>query len=162
MRTITRSCALVLSRGGRCADTIRQLTPLFRQIAAAGPLFAVLLLGCGSDLGEPLQSGRVLSWVGLQGRWVGTVVPTENACGPTTEGLMSIGKREFGFDPFQSTAVIRGELGDDGRLSGRLVRQGGDHSGLSLSFEGSAEGSEVIRGTLQSGRCRWTVVLHRG
>jgi hypothetical protein len=123
---------------------------------------AALLIGCEGDLGERLQSGRVLSWHGLQGRWIGSVVPTTSACGPATEGLMSIGKREFGFDPFQSTAVIRGELSDDGHLSGRLVRQGGDHSGLSLVFEATAAGSEEIHGTLQSGRCRWTVALHRG
>ena len=122
----------------------------------------VLTGGCEADLGEHLQSGRVLAWHGLQGRWVGPVVPTERACGATTQGLMSIGERGFALDPFQSTAVIRGKVGDDGHLSGSLVRQGADHQDLSIVFEGMAAGSDAISGTLQSGRCSWTVTLHRG
>jgi hypothetical protein len=118
--------------------------------------------GCAADLGEHLQSGRVLAWYGLQGRWSGPVVPTERACGPATHGLMSIGERGFGLDPFQSTAVIRGKVGDDGRLSGSLIRQDADHKDHSIVFEGMAAGSDAISGTLQSGRCSWTVTLHRG
>jgi hypothetical protein len=118
--------------------------------------------GCATDLGEHLQSGRVLAWYGLQGRWIGPVVPTGRACGPATHGLMSIGERGFGLDPFQSTAVIRGKVGDDGRLSGSLIRQDSDHKDHSIVFEGIAAGSDAISGTLQSGRCSWTVTLHRG
>ena len=102
--------------------------------------------GCGADLGEHLQSGRVLAWYGLQGRWIGPVVPTERACGPTTHGLMSIGERGFGLDPFQSTAVIRGKVGDDGHLSGSLIRQDADHQDHSIVFEGMAAGSDAISG----------------
>ena len=58
--------------------------------------------------------------------------------------------------------MVRGDLGDDGHLSGRLIRQGADHQDLSISFEGMAAGTDAINGTLQSGRCRWTVTLHRG
>ena len=77
---------------------------------------------------------------------------------------MSIGSKGFGFDPFQSTTVIRGEVGKDGRLNGSLTRQGADRQDLSVSFEGSASaaGAETIDGTLASGRCRWKVTLHRG
>ena len=131
-------------------------------MSVRAPLLAALIGGCSQDLGERLQSGRVLAWHGLQGRWVGTVVPTERDCGGATQGLMSIGKGGFAFDPFESTATVRGDLGDNGRLNGRLVRQGADHQDLSISFAGVAEGTDAINGTLQSGRCRWMVTLHRG
>jgi hypothetical protein len=75
---------------------------------------------------------------------------------------MSIGERGFGLDPLQSTAVIHGEVTNDGHLSGSLIRQGAEHQDLSIAFEGMAAGSDAIRGTLQSGRCHWTVTLHRG
>ena len=50
-------------------------------------------------------------------------------------------KKGFGLDPFQSTTVVRGKVGDDGHLSGSLVRQGPDHQDLSISFEGMAAGN---------------------
>jgi hypothetical protein len=127
-----------------------------------GLLASALTGGCDADLGEHLQSGRVLGWHGLQGRWSGPVVPTEGACGPTTHGLMSIGESGFGLDPFQSTAVIRGTVSDGNHLSGKLVRHDAEHQDLSIAFEGMATGSDAISGKLQSGRCRWTVTLHRG
>ncbi len=74
---------------------------------------------------------------------------------------MSIGGREFGFDPFQGTAVIRGAVEDD-HLTGKLVRQGNDHQVVTLAFEATADDAGVIKGTLQSGRCRWSVELRRG
>ena len=120
-----------------------------------------LLAGCKEDLGEHLQSGRVLALQGLQGRWVGPVVATDPSCGATTSGLMTIGEKGFGFDPFGSSAVVKGSV-TDGHLSGTLIREGADHRNLSLIFDGVASGSESINGTLQSGRCRWTVILHRG
>jgi hypothetical protein len=127
---------------------------------------ALLVAGCEGDMGERLQSGRVLGWQGLQGRWVGPVVPVDNACGATTRGLMSIGGRGFAFDAFQSTTVVQGAVDKDGHLTGKVSRPGGDHQNLSVSFEGSASGAasemEAIDGTLVSGRCRWTVTLHRG
>lgn len=136
-----------------------------RQNAAVGlpeALLVVLLAGCGAKLDDRLQSGEVLAWHGLQGRWVGPVVPAEAACGQATKGLMSIGEHGFGFDPFQSTTVIDGTIGSDGHLRGDLVRQSAAHQSLSISFEGATMGSGTIQGTLQSGRCRWTVTLHRG
>jgi hypothetical protein len=131
-------------------------------ITFCGMLMSVLIGACKADLGERLQSGQVHAWYGLQGRWVGPVVPTERSCGPATQGLMSIGEKGFGLDPFQSTIVIRGDVGNDGHLSGTLTRQGPEHQDLSIAFEGMAVGSETISGTVQSGRCRWTVTLHRG
>ena len=122
----------------------------------------VMTAGCDTDLGEALQSGRVLAWQGLEGRWVGAVAPIEPACGPATQGLMSIGAQGFGFDPFQSTAVIDGKTSDDGRLTGSLTRQGAQHQDLSIVFDGRVVGSDVIAGTLRSGRCHWNVTLHRG
>jgi hypothetical protein len=127
-----------------------------------GLALLVLLAGCEGDLSEQLQSGRVLPLLGLQGRWVGQVAPTDSKCGPPTWGLMTIGENSFGFDPFQSTTVIRGQVGKDGHLSGKLVRQGSEHQDLSISFDGVASGTETINGTLQSNRCRWTVTLRRG
>jgi hypothetical protein len=136
-----------------------------RGLACLGVLALLLLAlitGCKGDLGGPLQSGQVLAWQGLQGRWVGQVVPTEQACGATTQGLMSIGDKGFALDPFQSTTVVRGELSDGGHLNGKLVRHGPDHQDLSISFEATAAGNDEINGTLRSGRCHWTVTLRRG
>jgi hypothetical protein len=132
------------------------------SLCGGGLLLSLLVGGCDGDVGERLQSGKVLAWYGLQGRWVGPVVPVEPTCGASTQALMTIGKKGFGLDPFQSTAVIHGDVGDDGHLRGSLVRQGADHQDLSIGFEGMAAGSDAISGTLQSGRCHWTVTLHRG
>jgi hypothetical protein len=127
---------------------------------------ALVVTGCHEDIGEPLQSGRVLSWEGLQGRWAGDVVPVHPSCGTASHGLMSIGSKTFGFDPFGGTEVIQGAVTADGRLTGVLQRQGGDHQNLSLSFEASASqpisATTTISGTLTSARCQWTVTLHRG
>lgn len=118
--------------------------------------------GCGADPTGELISGQVMALYGLQGRWAGTVVPSESGCGQTGQGLMSIGKNGFGFDPFQSTSVIRGEVAEDGHMRGRLVRQGPDRRELSLEFEADLRTPDEIGGILRSGRCRWTVTLHRG
>jgi hypothetical protein len=82
-------------------------------------LLLALITGCKDDLGERLQSGRVLAWQGLQGRWVGPVVPTEHACGATTQGLMSIGDKQFALDPFQSTTVVRALITRTSRSASR-------------------------------------------
>jgi hypothetical protein len=136
-----------------------------RRIQSVCAVLAPLVIaGCEGDVGERLQSGHVMAWHGLQGRWVGPVVPADGSCGPTTQGLMSIGEKGFAFDPFQSTTVIQGEVVKDGRLTGTLSRQGGDRQNLSVRFEGSANGTgkQTIDGTLVSGRCRWSVTLQRG
>lgn len=130
--------------------------------SASGLLLVVLLAGCHEDLGERLQSGQVLPWHGLQGRWVGSVIPADPACGAATQGLMTIGGKTFGFDPFQSTTVIDGDVDEDGHLSGSLTRQGGEHQNLVISFQGLASATDTISGTLLSGRCHWSVSLHRG
>ena len=75
---------------------------------------------------------------------------------------MSIGEKGFAFDPFVSTAIVRGDVGEGGHLSGSTVHQSADHQDLSLDFKGVAATSDEINGTLQSGRCRWSVALHRG
>ena len=136
----------------------------FRAIILMSRLVpALLLLGCGhKDLAEPLQSGEVFAWSGLQGRWVGPVVPSDPSCGRESQGLLSIGEGEFGFDPFQSTTVIEGKVADKGNLVGSLMRESPDHKPLSISFEAAATGSDTIKGELQSGRCHWAVTLHRG
>ena len=126
-------------------------------------LLSILLVGaCSADLSEPLQSGRVITWQGQQGRWVGLVIPTQPNCGPTTRGLMTIGTTRFGFDPFAGATVIQGEVGADGSMRGILVREGGNREKLTLAFDGVASGADTIDGVLQSARCRWTVSLHRG
>src|SRR5208337_4745591 len=101
--------------------------------SACAALILVLLTGCDGDVGEGLQSGRVLPWGGLQGRWVGPVAPVDPSCGLEAHGLMSIGDRTFGFDPFQGTMVIHGVVGEDGRLTGSLVRQGSQQQGMSIT-----------------------------
>jgi hypothetical protein len=125
-------------------------------------LFGCLSAGCHKDLGEYLQSGRVLPLHGLQGRWVGLAVPADTSCGPTTKALMTIGEEGFGLDPFQSSTVITGKVSDDGHLVGELVRQGAERREVSINFEGVASGLGLIEGTLRSGRCHWTVELRRG
>ena len=133
-----------------------------RAVAAS----LALLAGCKGDLGEPLQSGEVLRLQGLQGRWAGSVVPVSPSCGQVTEGLMSIAEKGFGFDPFQSTTVVQGVVTKDGHLNGSLLRQGGERQNLSIAFDGTANlvtsEADTISGTLRSGRCQWTVTLHRG
>jgi hypothetical protein len=126
-------------------------------------MLTFIILGCGhQDLAEPLQSGKVFGWSGLQGRWVGPVAPSDPACGHATLGLLSIGESDFGFDPFQSTTVIAGKVTNDGRLEGNLVRESPDHKPLSISFQAAQTGADAIKGELQSGRCHWVVTLHRG
>jgi hypothetical protein len=123
---------------------------------------ASLLCGCRSQLSDRLQSGQVLSWYGLQGRWVGEVTPAATSCGSATKGLMTIGGRGFAFDPFQGTTVVHGDVADDGRLNGKLARVGPGHQDLSITFNAVASTPDAINGMLQSGRCRWNVALHRG
>ncbi|HEY7579427.1 MAG TPA: hypothetical protein VH855_17675 [Acetobacteraceae bacterium] len=127
-----------------------------------GILGVGFVCACRSELSDMLQSGQVLSWYGLQGRWIGEVTPTVTSCGSPTEGLMTIGERGFAFDPFQSTAVVHGDVADDGHLKGKLVRAGPDHRDLSIAFDAVASTPDAIDGMLQSGRCRWTVELRRG
>jgi hypothetical protein len=123
---------------------------------------AAFVCGCHSELSDRLQAGHVLSWRGLQGRWVGKVIPVETACGAETEGLMTIGAHGFAFDPFQGASVVSGDVTDDAHLSGKLVREGPNHRDLSLAFEAVVSAGDAINGTLQSGRCHWKVALHRG
>lgn len=125
-------------------------------------LYVLLAGGCHSRLSDGLQSGKVLAWSGLEGRWVGEVTPAAAACGPAAKGLMTIGEHGFALDPFQGAAVIRGDVSEDSRLVGKLVRTGPGHQDLSVIFEGKASTADTIDGLLQSGRCRWTVTLHRG
>ena len=133
-----------------------------REVPGLVILILALAAGCRTDLGEYLQSGRVLAINGLQGRWVGPVVPGATGCGSTTQGLMTIAEHGFGLDPFQSTAVINGTISNDGHLAGKLVRQGADRQTIAISFDGTATSPGMITGTLQSGRCHWTVKLRRG
>jgi hypothetical protein len=143
------------------ANDLRESLTGFRLVC--GLMLALIVLGCGhKNLADPLQSGEVFAWNGLQGRWVGPVVPDDPSCGQGTEGLLSIGESGFGFDPFQSTTVIEGKITDDGHLIGNLVRESPDHKSLLISFNAVRSGSDAIKGQLQSGRCHWDVTLHRG
>ncbi len=112
-------------------QTFRQCGGIEGVVACViGFLLAATLAGCHGDLGEQLQSGQVLDWHGLQGRWAGSVVPTDPTCGSTTQGLMTIGVKNFAFDPFQGTTVIQGEVDKDRLLKGTFARQGGEHQNL--------------------------------
>jgi hypothetical protein len=121
----------------------------------------ISLAGCGEHLSDKLQSGRVMAWDGELGRWAGPVVAADPSCGGPTNGLLSIGKENFGFDPFQSTTVITGKISSDGHMVGTLEREGPDHRLLSINFQAAPDGPDTIRGTLTSSRCHWSVTLHR-
>jgi hypothetical protein len=141
------------------------LTKFLRcQIRRFAPyvLLALLTTGCDTDVAEKLQSGKVLPWYGLQGRWVGSVTAADASCGPATRGVMTIGGGDFGFDPFQSTTVIQGTVGRDGQLEGTFIRQDAHHQPISITFSATTTGGEAITGELVSGRCRWAVALRRG
>ena len=125
-------------------------------------LLVLLSGGCASELEDRLQSGQVMALHGLQGRWTGSVTPSGSDCGDPTKGLLSIGPRGFGFDPFQSTLTIQGGVSEDGHLHGSASRRSADHQELTITFDGSATRPGLIEGGLQSGRCRWAVVLRRG
>ncbi|MBO0710689.1 MAG: hypothetical protein J2P47_05355 [Acetobacteraceae bacterium] len=105
----------------------------------------------------------MLALAGVEGRWAGSVHPTDPACGPDRHGLMRIGRGTFAFDPFESTTVIQGTVAGD-TLKGTLSRPGGGGRTLSISFEGRADSAaeqETITGTLTSGGCAWQVTLRR-
>ena len=154
------SCRNVYSKLGRLGKKNQKI--ILGAGFAVYPLLLVTPLACcHGELSERLQSGQVLAWDGLQGRWAGPVVPEAANCGPPAQGLMSIGKKGFAFDPFQGTTVITGDATPDGHLKGRLERQNSDRLDLSITFEGVGPTPDVINGTLQSGRCRWTVTLRR-
>ena len=66
-------------------------------------LLLALITGCREDLGERLQSGRVLAWHGLQGRWVGSGRP-DRACLRRRDTGADVDRgKGFALDPFQST-----------------------------------------------------------
>jgi hypothetical protein len=129
---------------------------------AAYALLALSVSGCDTDVAEKLQSGKVLAWSGLQGRWVGSVTPVDASCGPSTRGVLTIGGTDFGFDPFQSTTIIQGTVDRGGHLYGTFIRQDTRHQPISISFNAAAQGGEAITGELLSGRCHWAVTLRRG
>ena len=148
-----RRNSLPLRRFGRCSTSV--------IVMVCALICGAFLAGCAENLAERLQSGKVMAWDGLLGRWAGPVAPTAPSCGGTTEGLLSIGTDGFGFDPFQSTTVISGKVASDGRLAGTFVRTGGSNQSLSISFDAAPADGDTIRGTLASGRCHWSVTLHR-
>ena len=134
---------------------------------ACGVSLLLLIWGCkGSDPSMLLQSGRVVSLGGLEGRWVGPVSPEGSGCGITTTGLMTIGKGGFGFAPFENTVVLRGKVGSDDSVSGEEERISGDKQILVIHVAGQvvhADGEpDRIEGALKSGRCQWRVELTRG
>jgi hypothetical protein len=128
----------------------------------------ILTIGaCGErDLGDQLQSGQVFRLAELEGRWVGEVTPEGPGCGGATKGTMTIGRTKFGFDPFQSTVVITGDVAADGHMEGTTVRAGAEKQVSSIRFQGQAKGgtaeTEAITGELASGSCHWSVLLGRG
>jgi hypothetical protein len=137
----------------------------FRLSKAAGIIWLLFLGACTGDPGEGLQSGRVLSWAGPEGRWVGPVSPSDPGCGPDYVGLMSIGGDVFAFDPFQSTTVLRGRTNSSGDLLGEAVRQIPGGRSVTIGFVGHIEHAQAVEriiGTLASGRCHWAVALRRG
>ena len=141
----------------------------FIRFFSCGLLVASLLLASACEGGDPaslLQSGRVVGFGSLEGRWVGPVSPETPGCGTTTIGLMNIGRGEFGFAPFQNTVVIRGKIGADNEVDGKLERVGGDKQVLTIRLTARATQRagepDKIDGALISGRCEWQAKLIRG
>jgi hypothetical protein len=147
-----------LPQVGECGQGIFSLSRL-------AVLLAVPTLLCGCAVADVMQSGRPISLGGLRGRWAGPVTPIGQGCGSATTGLATIGGGEFSFDPFQGITVIKGQIADDGALTGTAGRSAGAQPNLSITFKGAladdpAQG-ESIQGTLVSGRCQWAVTLRR-
>lgn len=131
---------------------------------------ALCMSGCGIQkipdvVSRNIGTGEVLGIVGLDGRWAGSVTPTVPGCGAETIGLMTIGGDSFGFDPFQSTSVIKGTVQDGNHLLGILNRPGGNKQALAIALDAraapAADGRKEIAGSLISGRCIWRVTLRR-
>ncbi len=127
-----------------------------------------LLAGCGGggfgqQASDAIGSGSVLPFYGLEGLWSGPVLPRDSGCGQPRHGLMRVGSGVFAFDPFGSTTVINGTVKAD-TFEGTLSRLGAEHRELSINFRGRARAdadSEIVEGTLTSGRCSWVVKLTR-
>jgi hypothetical protein len=136
-----------------------------RSGVVIGVAWLLWLAACAGDTGEGTRSSRVLPWAGLEGRWVGPVIPIDPSCGLRTTGLMSIGSGAFAFDPFQSTDVLQGKIGPGGDLMGQAVRPALGDRPIKIDFLGRVQHSDDaarIVGTLTSGRCNWSVILHPG
>ncbi len=120
------------------------------------------LIGCTTM--TDVVAGRPSSVAGDRGRWIGSVRPSDDACGGERTGVMVIGADSFAFDPFQGSLSIRGARGDADLLVGSV--SGGAAGSLSLNFAGNvvtdAAGEQRVTGVLTSSRCRWQVELHRG
>ena len=131
-------------------------------------LLALCLLalgGCVRKIGESLESGREFSFLSDDGRWVGPVAPTSPDCGRQTTGLMNIGSGKFAFAPFQSIVSVEGTV-EKGRLAGLATSSAPGEKPITMRFAGAIkhpnDGPATIEGTLTSGRCSWSVALHRG
>jgi hypothetical protein len=153
-----------------CQETYAILGQLGKAIFHIMRFFFLLLImlavsGCQNEAADRLQSGQVIGLFGAEGRWAGPVTPTADGCGPTTTGLMTVGRKTFAFDPFQGTTVISGAV-SEAALQGTLSRPGNGQQVVSIRFSGTvtdhADGQETIDGKLESGRCSWAVSLKRG
>jgi hypothetical protein len=126
-------------------------------------LLASCLLGlasCVHEVNRALQTG-----FGITDQWAGPVAPTSPNCGNQTTGLMTLGSKEFSFDPFGSVIVIQGKVEKD-HLEGSLTQAASGQKGITIQFVATinrpANGPPVVQGTVKSGQCMWTVALHRG
>ncbi|HUB43358.1 MAG TPA: hypothetical protein VMB73_00100 [Acetobacteraceae bacterium] len=125
-------------------------------------VLALFLLGpasCVHEINNALQTG-----FGSGDQWAGPVAPTGPNCGHQTTGLMTLGSKEFSFDPFGSVIVIQGKVEKD-HLEGSLTQAASGQKGITIQFVGTinhpASGPSVVQGTVKSGQCMWTVTLHR-
>jgi hypothetical protein len=145
---------------------VRPMRKTFRAGRGASAFVSLLVLtSCAHDLGERLETGQSLIGGGEAGRWAGPVTPLDAGCGAKTTGLMSIGHGSFAFDPFQSTDVLQGKIGDAGDLQAEAVRPLPGNKAVTMSFVGRIQHTndgDQITGTLTSGHCRWSVALSRG
>ena len=127
-----------------------------------GILLSLSLLGmtgCVHAITATLQSGFRTS-----DQWAGPVTPIVPNCGGRTTGQMTLGAKEFSFDPFGSIIAIQGNVEKD-RLEGSAIQAAPGQQGIAIRFVGTighpANGPPVIQGTVKSGQCTWAVTLHR-
>jgi hypothetical protein len=123
-------------------------------------LSLVTVTGCVHEINEAVQSSS-----GNGNQWAGPVVPTVPDCGSQTTGLMTLSSKEFSFAPFSGVVVIQGKVDkdhlEDSSNGGALGQKS-----TTIQFTGTinhpTNGPPTIEGTTTSGRCTWSVTLHRG
>ncbi len=89
--------------------------------------------------------------------YVGTVTP-DGACGQQSRATLSTAKGHFTFAPEDGVLLLRGDVGQDGTLSGTLATTGADRKPYVMRFDGTLDAQHVT-GKYVTPRCGFTVKL---